>query len=130
MIVLTVRTDREEAELGLFTDGQRLSYIKWQAHRQLTATIHQKIQEILNKSSISLNDINGIIVFQGLGSFTGLRIGCSVANSLAFSLHIPIVASRGNHWLEQGLKRIKAGEDDKIVTPFYGQPVHITKPKK
>ena len=55
MIVLTIKTDNPEAEVGLFKDGEQLAYIKWQAHRELSTTLHQKVDQILNKSSIFNN---------------------------------------------------------------------------
>lgn len=130
MIILTIRTDKPEAEIGLYEDNQRLAYEKWQAHRTLAETIHQKIQEMLNKSSKSWQDIEGLACFEGPGSFTGLRIGLSVANALAYGQGIPVVARGGDDWLERCIKDILAGKDDKIAKPHYGAPVKTTKPRK
>lgn len=129
-VVLILRTDKPEAEVGLYKDGKKLAYEKWQAHRQLSETIHKKIEEILNKSSISLKDVQGIVVFEGPGSFTGLRIGMSVANALASSLDIPIVAKSGDDWQNAGLKSLMAGENSRIALPKYGRSARITKPRK
>lgn len=129
MIILTIRTDKPEAELGLFDGPKKLAYIKWQAHQQLTATIHFKIQEILNKSSISLQKVQGLICFKGPGSFTGLRIGLTVANALAYAQNIPIVAYSGQHWLEDGIDDLLAGKNERIVLPEYGRPAATTPPK-
>lgn len=130
MIILTIRTDKPEAELGLYANGQQLAAIKWQAHRQLAETIHTKIDEILNKSSISLDDIEGIVAFKGPGSFTGLRIGLSVANALAYSLEIPIVGADGENWIEQGTKKLHVGTDGKLALPLYGSAPHTTAQRK
>src|SRR3989304_194143 len=93
MIILALRTDKPEAELYLYDGKTEPSKLKWQAHRELSGTIHKQIDKILNKSSKSLSDIDSIVVFKGPGSFTGLRIGLSVANDLAYSLGGPIFAS-------------------------------------
>jgi tRNA threonylcarbamoyladenosine biosynthesis protein TsaB len=130
VIILAIRTDKPEAEVGLYEDLENLDYTSWLADRKLTETIHQKIDEILNKSSFNWRAVEGIVVFEGPGSFTGLRIGISVANALADANLIPIVASAGQNWLENGLKKLVAGKDDKIALPKYGSPPNITKPKK
>lgn len=130
MIILTIRTDKPESEIGLFDDSKQLEYLIWEAHRTLAETIHTKIKEILNKSSISMDDIQGIVVFQGPGSFTGLRIGISVANALAYSLDIPLVGTQNPKWLEQAIAGLLAGQNDKTVQAFYGQEPKTTKPKK
>ena len=43
------------------------------------------IEEILNKAKLSARDIDEINVEKGPGSFTGLRIGISIANALSFA---------------------------------------------
>jgi tRNA threonylcarbamoyladenosine biosynthesis protein TsaB len=130
MLILTIRTDKPEAEIGLFQDGTKLAYSTWQAHRQLAETIHLKIQEVLESQNYNLADISGIAAFKGPGSFTGLRIGLSVANALAYSLHVPIIAAPGADWLDKAARAIKQGEDERIAMPEYGSPPHITLPKR
>lgn len=128
--ILALRTDKPKAELYLFKDEKKLAEIKWQAHRQLAETIHKQIDKILDKSSISLGDIGGIVCFKGPGSFTGLRIGLSVANALAYSQNIPVVTRSGDKWLERGIDDLLAGKNDKIAAPEYGSPANTTPPKK
>jgi tRNA threonylcarbamoyladenosine biosynthesis protein TsaB len=129
MLILTIRTDKPESELGLFEDSKQLDYTQWPAHRELAETIHLKISELLRSQKTSINDIGGIIAFQGPGSFTGLRIGLSVANALASGLGIPVVATREPEWISTGIKRLQNQENDEPAQPHYGAPVHITAPK-
>lgn len=48
------------------------------------------IESLLAKNSLKLNDITGIRVATGPGSYTGLRVGASIANTLAWLLKIPV----------------------------------------
>lgn len=130
MILLTIRTDKPDAELGLYDDSRQLAYIVWPAHRQLAETIHTKINELLSGQGMGLDTLSGIIAFQGPGSFTGLRIGLTVANALAAGLKVPVVATQDPEWIEQGVRRLRTGEDDVQALPFYGADVHITPQKK
>ncbi len=130
MIVLVIRTDNPEAELGIYKANKSLAYVKWQAHRELAETIHKKLEETLNQSSKSLENIQGIVFYKGPGSFTGLRIGLSVANALAYSLKVPIVSSTGSDWVNTGIDRLENGDNEKISTPEYGAPIHISQPRK
>jgi tRNA threonylcarbamoyladenosine biosynthesis protein TsaB len=130
MLILTIRTDKPEAELGLFDGHDQLNYLAWQAHRELAATIHAKLDELLKEKNKILKDVEGVAVFKGPGSFTGLRIGISVANGLAESLQIPVVATAGEKWLKLGIERLSAGENDKLALPEYGAPVKTTPPRK
>lgn len=130
MLVLAIRTDKPEAEVGVFDGQNKLAYETWQAHRELSSTIHKKIEDVLKSQNKKLEDLEGIVVFQGPGSFTGLRIGLTVANTMAYGLDIPIVGAQGDDWATMGIKRLEAGEKDQIALPEYGAPVHITKAKR
>ena len=130
MLILSLRTDNPQAEIGLFDDKKELTYLKWQAHRQLAETIHKQVEALLERQGKLWHDIEGIVAFQGPGSFTGLRIGLSVANALAYSLQVPIVGSEGGKWLNSGIAQLLTGNDEKQVMPEYGSDPHITQQKK
>lgn len=129
MLVLAIRTDKPEAELGLFDNAVPLAYHVWHAHRELSSTLLQKITDLLRSRNKTLQDLEGIVCFQGPGSFTGLRIGLTVANALAYSLHIPVAASAEDAWAQRGIERLQAGENDIIALPHYGAEAHITLPR-
>jgi tRNA threonylcarbamoyladenosine biosynthesis protein TsaB len=130
MLILTIRTDNPTAEVGLYDGDTKLAYETWQAHRELAATIHQKIKEVLDGQNKIFKDIKGIVCFQGPGSFTGLRIGITVADIFAYGLEVPVVATQGEDWIQKGVARLESGENDRIALPHYGAPVHITPRKK
>jgi tRNA threonylcarbamoyladenosine biosynthesis protein TsaB len=129
MTILTLRTDKPEAEVGIYEDDRQLACSAWHAHRELAETLHTKLSELLEKADKQSTDLDGVVVYQGPGSFTGLRIGVSVANALADSLSAPIVGTTGDDWLAEGFSKLSKGQNDKIVIPEYGSPPHITTPK-
>jgi len=118
MKLLTIKTDQAESEVCVGGDCKN-----WHAHKELSRTILKKID------SLSLEGVEGIVVYKGPGSFTGLRIGMTVANAIASSKSIPIVSHGGKHWKENGEKRLRAGENEEIAMPEYGREANITKPK-
>lgn len=130
MIILTIRTDQPEAEIALYDKQKLLIKDTWQAHRLLAETIHLQIAKNLQIIRKHWTDVKGIIVYKGPGSFTGLRIGMSVANALADGLLIPIVGQSNTDWPQQGISSLLEGDNDKIALPYYGSPATITMPKK
>lgn len=130
MLILAIRTDQPEAEVGLFDDHKKLVCETWQAHRELAETIHRKIATLSQKQGKDWGDIEGVVVFEGPGSFTGLRIGISVANSLAYGLPAPIIGTTGKNWIEDGIQALMNGKNDQQVLPNYGSEPHVTKPRK
>lgn len=129
MLYLTIRTDKPEAEIGLLEDAHQLAYRNWQAHRQLAETIHTELKKLLDAHGRKLQEISGIIVYEGPGSFTGLRIGVSVANALAASLGIPLAGAGGSDWLAVGCTKITESPSAQIV-PVYGAEARTTQQKK
>lgn len=137
MLILTIRTDKPLAEIGLYSDGQKLAYDSWQAHRQLGQTIHRQIASLLEAAGYDWKDVGGLVVWRGPGSFTGLRIGLTVANTLAQEGSLPIVgitaaadtADGDEAWINAGIARLLSGESDTAVMPEYGAEANITKPR-
>jgi tRNA threonylcarbamoyladenosine biosynthesis protein TsaB len=130
MVILTIRTDKPEAEVGLFDGDKQTAYETWLAHRELSVTIHKKMDEMLKAQSKTLQDIKGIVCFKGPGSFTGLRIGLTVGNALAYGLGVPVVGAIGESWVQDGMAALQRDNNNKIALPEYGAEVHITLQKK
>lgn len=129
-MILTIRTDKPEAELGLYDADKRLNYLQWQADRNLSADIHKKINELFKAKGISYRDLEGLVLYKGPGSFTGLRIGASVANTLAGELDIPIAGANGEDWVIKGISFLEADPMERLIIPEYGSEPKTTKPKK
>ena len=124
MIILL---DTSTATCRLTTvDGESSNNFEWEAGRTLARGLLSFIQEKVG----DVKNISGIGIMRGPGSFTGLRIGMAVANTLADGLGVPIVGETGDSWRESALGRLSSGEDDQVILPFYGGDANITKPKK
>lgn len=128
-MIVTIRTDKPEAEIGLYDKGQQVAYKTWLAHRELSVTIHRVIDEILESQGQTIHTIHGIIFFRGPGSFTGLRIGASVANAYSSACKVPITQADGENWIKNGIMALENGQQH-VAQPDYGSEVFITKPRK
>ena len=49
------------------------------------------IEDLLSRSNLKKDELDLIAVSNGPGSFTGLRVGCSVAQAIAFANDIPLI---------------------------------------
>jgi len=100
---------------------------KYETNRDLAKDLLRLIVESLSNS---FSEVTAIAVFRGPGSFTGLRIGATVANTLADQLNIPIVATTGRNWRATAKTRLTNHENDQIVLPLYNKPANTTSPRK
>ena len=128
-MILLLDTSTPLCKLTL-VDGDWRYDDEWQADRQLAKGLLNYLQQQLEKNEKTFTDISGIGVMKGPGSFTGLRIGLTVLNTIADAENVPIVGETGDDWQSGAVARLETGEDEKIVLPFYGSEAHITKPRK
>lgn len=115
--------------IWIYRNGNVATY-EWQADRTLARDLLSYLRNCLKEHEATFADITGIGVYRGPGSFTGLRIGMTVLNTLADSLQVPIVGSTGDNWRALTLERLENEESDTVVTPEYGREARITTPRK
>lgn len=128
-MLLLLDTTTGLAKLQL-VDQDSLQEFEWQADRQLARGLLTWIEESVKNERVSLGAIKGIGVRRGPGSFTGIRIGLTVLNTLADSYKIPIVGTEGDEWSKQAIERLNVGQNDTLVLPLYDRDAHITMPRK
>lgn len=128
-MILLLDTSTPECHLTL-VEGDTSTTATWMAERELAHGLLRFLVEQLAACNSSLHALEGIGVFRGPGSFTGLRIGIATLNTIADSEQIPIVAVMGEDWQAEAVRRLRAGENAGIALPEYGRDARITKPRK
>ena len=108
---LYLDTSTSETILKLNDKEYRYTFANDLAEK-LLQFIHDKLAE----NGKTFHDITEITFMSGPGSFTGLRIGAAVINTLASELNIPLY----DHY----------DKKHQIIIPDYGRPANISKPKK
>lgn len=130
-MILILKTGTENNLLELRDSNGDIKFSEeWAATKQLSEELPGKIEDALSSLSLMFSDVSGIVVYRGPGSFTGLRIGITVVNTIADQVPCPIVGTNGDNWIEEGLEKLKLSENDRIVLPEYGGEANITKPRK
>lgn len=129
-MILALRTDKPEAELYLLDQiGQQLAHYTWPADRSLADQLLPAIKQFLKEVKLNFKDLTGITVFTGRGSFTGLRIGTTVANGLAYGLKIKVAKVSGEDWLNKSTPALKKTKLGQFIAPDYSAEPNITTPR-
>ena len=90
MKILGIETSVKQSSAAIVVENNSyevFSDIKEDAAKSLPFIV----ENVLNKAQSSFNDIDGIAISMGPGSFTGLRVGLSYVKGLSLALDIPIV---------------------------------------
>ncbi|MFL2640019.1 MAG: tRNA (adenosine(37)-N6)-threonylcarbamoyltransferase complex dimerization subunit type 1 TsaB [Dehalococcoidia bacterium] len=91
-MLLALDTSTEQAGVALISESGSVIYEKnWLSQRNHTSELHVAIKAALDSSSINVNDLKGLIVTNGPGTFTGIRIGLAVSKAITIALDIPII---------------------------------------
>ena len=90
MYTLFISTFDKLITIGLLKNGEVLDKKIKESDRNHSICVMPMIEEILSVNEITTSYLNEIIVVNGPGSFTGVRLGVTIAKTLAYTLDIPI----------------------------------------
>jgi tRNA threonylcarbamoyladenosine biosynthesis protein TsaB len=89
VLVIIDTADNKQIKVGLRIDGKE-HLMDRPLDRKKAQVVLPLLQELLQEHNLTLQDITAIEVNPGPGSFTGLRVGVTIANTLATVLQVPI----------------------------------------
>lgn len=95
MYSLVIDTTTKNQFLGIFKNGQIFVSNVETTNNSHMEIIFDNLQKLINKANLNFNNLNEIIVVNGPGSFTGVRIGIIVSKVIAkeFSLKLYTIST-------------------------------------
>jgi len=89
-IILTIDTsNNKQVSVNLEVDGKKDEIVEDSVILRSEAAL-PVVEKILKRNNLVINQIDEVRVNKGPGSYTGLRVGISIANALGFLLKIPV----------------------------------------
>lgn len=118
-LILNIETSTEVCSVALAREGKVIhsrENLSGQNHAML-ATVF--IEELLNEANISMEQLDAVAVSGGPGSYTGLRIGVSVAKGLCYASRKPLIAITSleamAHYVIHNSEIIKQTKTDNVL---------------
>lgn len=90
-ILLHIETATEVCSVALSEGEKVIALCETDDGNSHSKNLLPFIDTALQKAGRRLQDVNGVVVSIGPGSYTGLRIGVSTAKSIAYALEIPVI---------------------------------------
>ena len=128
-MILGIETATENCSIAIVENGKFIDEISHNEKNIHAEKLVPMIAEIFSKNNLKISKLNGIAISIGPGSFTGLRIGLSVAKGIAFANDIPIFPIPTlmslaenyfikNHYKEIVVSIIQSQKDEFFVSSF------------
>jgi tRNA threonylcarbamoyladenosine biosynthesis protein TsaB len=87
--ILAISTAEKECSIALVEGANPVCEEMWSAKQTHSKRIMGMVDQIMDRASMSISELDGFAVAKGPGSFTGLRIGISTIKGLAYALSKP-----------------------------------------
>jgi tRNA threonylcarbamoyladenosine biosynthesis protein TsaB len=122
-MILAIDTSEKKCMVEIF-DGRKIDQLSWPWQKDTGSEVLERIKKILLKHSLKLSEVEAIAVNQGPGSYTGVRVGITVANTLSWSLDIPVIGYNAGN-IEKMLAKITDDlKNRKISPPRFPTPIY------
>ncbi len=117
-LILHIETSTEVCSVALSKDGNLLFEKESSEGLNHSEYLTVFIEQLFHENNIAINTVDAVAVSKGPGSYTGLRIGVSVAKGLCYALDKPLIAvgtlDALGKFTAQNLSRF-TGEKDKVL---------------
>ncbi len=90
MYSLFIDTHNVDINLALYKEGKLVDSRVKSSSLHHSDNIMPLLAELLKSNNIDVHDLSEILCVNGPGSFTGVRLGVTIAKTLAFTLKLPI----------------------------------------
>lgn len=91
-LILNIDTSSEVCSVCLAEDGQMIEERNEPSENRHASMLTTQIRELMDAHELKLKDLSAVALSSGPGSYTGLRIGTSVAKGICYGLNIPLIA--------------------------------------
>jgi tRNA threonylcarbamoyladenosine biosynthesis protein TsaB len=91
-MLLAIDTATRYASIGLYSADGIVAEQSWRSDNRHSVQAMPAIAAMLEQQGLGPASLQAVAVAKGPGSFTGLRIGMSIAKGLCLALQIPIIA--------------------------------------
>lgn len=88
--ILALNTSTHQEEAVLLRAEKVVAKTKWKSVRNESSMLLKSVESVFKKAHVNFNNLAGVLCVSGPGPFTAVRIGCAVANAIAYSRGIPV----------------------------------------
>ena len=114
MKILALDTSNRPLSVAILDDGQLLAMTTTNIRKNHSIQLQPIIETLVKQVGLKMHDFKRIVVADGPGSYTGLRIATTTAKTLAYTLNIDLVAVSSLRTLAANV-----GDEDRLIVPLF-----------
>lgn len=117
-LILGIETSGEVCSVALFSESICLASDQRTESFQHAAVLTVLIEEMLVNNNVEVGQLDAVALSAGPGSYTGLRIGTSVAKGLCYALDIPLIAVSSLELMASGFLANQTFPQNSLICPL------------
>lgn len=90
--ILSIETSTSVCSVAIHANDQLIGQSSIYLERSHSGQLGPMVESIMRSCDLSQKDLAAVAISGGPGSYTGLRIGCSLAKGICYALDIPLIA--------------------------------------
>ncbi len=136
--MLHIDTAGENGMVCISAKGELIDVINSSDQKEHASFIHEAIRTLLKRNAIDFNTLGAVVVTEGPGSYTGLRVGLSSAKGLCFALDVPLITLNALEILAHASAQLYPGDflywpmidarREEVFTATYDKNLSIIQP--
>jgi tRNA threonylcarbamoyladenosine biosynthesis protein TsaB len=132
MLLLAFDTSTRQASVSLSTEDALLGENTWHVGNNHSVELLERVQRLIDESEKTMQDIDGIAVATGPGSFNGVRVAVATAKTFAFTLRKPligigtldVIAAQQHYWRTPICSILEAGRSELYAACYLNEQVY------
>ncbi|GAA3952506.1 tRNA (adenosine(37)-N6)-threonylcarbamoyltransferase complex dimerization subunit type 1 TsaB [Hymenobacter algoricola] len=117
-LILSLETSSPICSVALHRDGSLVGQSELRLEKSHSSHLSVLVNQLLENSQVTLQELAAVAVSDGPGSYTGLRIGAAAAKGLCFALDIPLIAVGTLPAMAAQVAACTAGAADVLFCPM------------
>lgn len=109
-LILSIETSVKVCSVALHESGTLLASSEVFIEKSHSGVITVLIDQVVGNAKRTMGDLQAVALASGPGSYTGLRIGSSVAKGLCFALDVPLIAVGTLEAMAYGMSRVNVSK--------------------
>jgi len=91
-MILNLESSTEVCSVSIAENGQLIDFVESDEGQNHARLLSVFAQELMRRNQLEFSQLKAVAISKGPGSYTGLRIGVSLAKGICFANQIPLIA--------------------------------------